>query len=73
MFVREWGGTEQGCLVNKIDNFSLFTTSSKQVVMSVIDYDSYINSKSKNNKNSSYNKARNLEPCMAISMKPAKS
>ena len=40
MFVREWGGIEQGCLVNKID--SLFGFSTTQVVMTQDEYDSYI-------------------------------
>ena len=41
MFVREWGGTEQGCLVNKID--MLFGYSTNQVVMTQSEYDDYIN------------------------------
>jgi len=40
VFVREWAGTEQGCLVNKID--SLFGYSTTQVVMTQPEYDSYI-------------------------------
>ena len=40
IFARKWGGTEQGCLVNKIEG--LWGTSSKQEVMTVADYDSYI-------------------------------
>ena len=70
MFVREWGGTEQGCLVNKLDLFSFYSTT--QVVMTQSEYDDYIRNRS-SSKNKSYNSARNQEPCAPISMKPAKS
>ena len=40
MFVRTWGGTEQGCLVNKQDG--VFGYSTKQVVMTQSEYDDYI-------------------------------
>lgn len=44
MFVRNWGGTEQGCLVNKMDAF--FSYSTYQEIMTTADYDSYISSRS---------------------------
>lgn len=69
LFVREWGGTEMGCLVNKIDSF--FGYSTTQVVMTQGEYDSYIRSKS-NNKSTSLNSAKNKEPCIPIPVKPAK-
>ena len=67
MFVREWGGTEQGCLVNKLDN-SLFSYDSNQVVMSQSEYDDYIRTKYKGSSSG----RRANEPCAPISMKPAK-
>ena len=69
LFVRTWGGTEQGCLVNKIDG--VFGYSTKQVVMTQVEYDDYIRT-SRSGKNNNQWQARNREPCVAISMKPAK-
>jgi len=77
VFVRNWAGTEQGCLVNKIDTWTGY--SSEQVVMSISEYDSYINGRSSNgsssnrsqNNYSRSNNARQREPCMPISMKGA--
>lgn len=39
MFVREWKGVQQGCLVNKPDTFGFGST---QEVMTMSEYDSYI-------------------------------
>ena len=72
VFVREWAGTEQGCLVNKLDTFGY---GSSQVVMSNSEYDSYISSSSSSRNgrttNNYDNNARQREPCMPISMKGA--
>ena len=40
VFAREWAGIEKGCLVNKLDAFLGF--SSTQVVMTLSEYDDYI-------------------------------
>jgi len=72
VFNRVWGGTEQGCLVNKLDWMGY---GSSQVVMTTREYDSYISSKSstssKSSSNSSYDNRRR-EPCMPISMEMPK-
>ena len=70
VFTRRWGGTEQGCLVNKLDWMGY---GSSQVVMTNSEYDSYISSKSssKNGQSNSYDNRRR-EPCMPISMEQSK-
>ena len=40
IFVREWGGSEMGCLVNKLDTWGY---SSTQTVMTQSEYDDYVN------------------------------
>lgn len=40
MFVRNWGGSEQGCLVNKIEGILGYEI--RQEVMTTADYESYI-------------------------------
>lgn len=83
VFKRNWAGTEQGCLVNKIDTWGFGTT---QTVMTTREYDNYISSRSSSSSNSynhygshssssynSRNNARMREPCMPISMVPPKT
>lgn len=47
IFERKWGGSTEGCLVNKLDTFGW---SSTQVVMTKDEYDDYIRGGSKSNR-----------------------
>ena len=81
VFVRKWGGSEEGCLVNKR---TLLGFSTEQVVMTTNEYNRYIRSRedshsSRNNDGvdvvdfvTGDSSARRYEPCMPISMKSAK-
>ena len=60
VFVREWAGVEQGCLVNKVDGFMSFSTT--QHVMTMQEYDDYIDkqaSRHQNDKGYDLEKGRN--------------
>lgn len=63
LFKRVWGGTEMGCLVNKLDTWGY---GSSQVVMSNSEYDSYTSTRT--TKNNSRYRQQQREPCMPISM-----
>ena len=68
VFVREWAGTEMGCLVNKLDWIGY---GSSQVVMTTREYDDYV--LSRRNKNYQDYEVRRREPCMPISMEAPKN
>ena len=81
VFVREWAGIEQGCLVNKLDGYLSFSTN--QVVMTMQEYDDYIDKQANRSGISTDNvregardrgkdAARRREPCNPIGMKGAK-
>ena len=67
-FSRNWGGSEQGCLVNKIDTFGF---SSTQTIMTNSEYDDYV--RSRTSKSYTNSQVRQREPCTPISMQPSKS
>ena len=45
--MREWGGSEMGCLVNKLDTWGY---SSTQTIMTQDEYDSYIRTRTSKNR-----------------------
>ena len=62
IFVREWGGIEEGCLVQKLGE-------SEQVMMTKDEYETYVNSKVTQRGNQVFqkNQIRRREPCTPIS------
>ena len=60
---RLWKGTEQGCLVNKLNTIGY---GSQQVVMTKSEYDDYISRNT--SKNTSRHQRMQREPCMPINM-----
>ena len=67
IFVREWGGSEMGCLVNKLDTWGY---SSTQTVMTQSEYDDYVNRHTSKSRKAW--EVRQREPCYPISMQPSK-
>ncbi len=68
VFTRQWAGTEMGCLVNKLDWIGY---GSSQVVMTMSEYDSYVQSRT--GKSSNDYQVRRREPCMPISLEAPKN
>ena len=71
VFKVNWGGTETGCLVNKLGTFGY---SASQAVMTTSEYESYIRHGVSNGKNAhkTIENNRRREPCMPISMNTPK-